>query len=91
MIVSKRSIKSDLKKVDAYRLKSSDYGDAPELTDEQIAQTVVKRRGRPPLSGETKSRVTLRLDTDILASYRETGEGWQGRINADLRKARKLA
>lgn len=91
MTASKRSIKSDLKKVDAYRLKPSDYDDAPELTDEQLAGAVVKRRGRPPLSGEAKSQVTLRLDADVLSSYRATGEGWQGRINADLRKARKLA
>lgn len=91
MTASKRSIKSDLKKVDAYKLKPSDYDDAPELTDEQLANAVVKRRGRPPLSGESKSQVTLRIDTDVLASYRGTGEGWQGRINADLRKARKLA
>jgi uncharacterized protein (DUF4415 family) len=25
-----------------------------------------------------------------LATYRKTGDGWQTRINADLRKARKL-
>ena len=32
----------------------------------------------------------LRLDADVLAAYRKTGDGWQTRINADLRKARKL-
>lgn len=91
MTASKRSIKSDLKKVDAYKLKPSDYDDAPELTAEQLAKAVVRRRGRPPLSGENKSQVTLRIDADVLSAYRATGEGWQGRINADLRKARKLA
>jgi uncharacterized protein (DUF4415 family) len=30
------------------------------------------------------------LDADVLAAYRETGAGWQTRINDDLRKARKL-
>jgi uncharacterized protein (DUF4415 family) len=36
--------------------------------------------------------VKLRLDHDVLAAYRNTGTGWQTRINADLRKAaRKLA
>jgi uncharacterized protein (DUF4415 family) len=34
--------------------------------------------------------VNLRLDADVLAAYRKTGEGWQARTNADLRKARKL-
>jgi hypothetical protein len=26
----------------------------------------------------------------VVQAYRETGEGWQTRINADLRRARKL-
>lgn len=90
MTANKRNIKSDLKKVDAYALRPSDYDDAPELTDDQLAQAVVRKRGRP-VTGHTKTQVTLRLDNDLLADYRSTGDGWQGRINADLRKARKLA
>jgi uncharacterized protein (DUF4415 family) len=46
-------------------------------------------RGRPPLPNP-KQAVKLRLDADVLAAYRKTGAGWQTRINADLRKARKL-
>jgi BrnA antitoxin of type II toxin-antitoxin system len=42
------------------------------------------------LSGTPKTAITLRLDEDVVKSYRETGEGWQTRINADLRRARKL-
>lgn len=49
----------------------------------------VRRRGRPPLA-TPKEAVSLRLDADVLAAYRATGEGWQTRINADLRKARRL-
>jgi uncharacterized protein (DUF4415 family) len=47
------------------------------------------RRGRPPLESP-KQAVKLRIDADVLAAYRKTGDGWQTRINADLRKARKL-
>lgn len=43
-------------------------------------------RGRPK-APVTKVSTTLRLDPDILAAYRATGPGWQGRINADLRRA----
>ena len=43
-------------------------------------------RGRPK-APVTKASTTLRLDPDILAAYRASGPGWQGRINADLRKA----
>ena len=42
------------------------------------------------MSGKSKTAITLRLDEDVVKSYRETGEGWQTRINADLRRARKL-
>jgi len=44
-------------------------------------------RGRPPLRGEAKRQVTLRLDPDVIAKFREGGPGWQGRINEALRKA----
>ncbi len=44
-------------------------------------------RGRPPLRDEAKRQVTLRLDPDVLAKFREGGPGWQGRINAALRAA----
>ncbi len=44
-------------------------------------------RGRPPLGTASKRQVTLRLDPDVLDRFRADGPGWQGRINAALRKA----
>jgi uncharacterized protein (DUF4415 family) len=32
----------------------------------------------------------MRLEADVLESYRALGPGWQTQINADLRRARKL-
>ena len=72
-----------------------DPDDAPPLTDAFFDRAEIRhggkiiRRGRPPLANP-KQAVKLRLDADVLASYRETGDGWQTRINSDLRKARKL-
>ena len=72
-----------------------DPDDAPELTDEFFDRAEIRqgdrivRRGRPPLPSP-KQAVKLRLDADVLAAYRKIGAGWQTRINADLRKARKL-
>jgi uncharacterized protein (DUF4415 family) len=69
--------------------------EAPELTDAFFDRAEIRlgekivRRGRPPLPSP-KQAVKLRLDADVLAAYRKTGAGWQTRINADLRKARKL-
>ena len=73
-----------------------DPDDAPELTDEMLDRAEIRiggkivQRGRPPLGAQPKSAVTLRLDADVLDSYRATGAGWQTRLNADLRKIRKL-
>lgn len=76
-------------------IKWVDPDDAPELTKEFFDRGEIRhgdkiiRRGRPPLPSP-KQAVKLRLDADVLAAYRKTGDGWQTRINADLRKARKL-
>jgi len=72
-----------------------DPDDPPALTDRFFYRAEIRhgdriiRRGRPPLESP-KQAVKLRLDADVLAAYRKTGDGWQTRINADLRKARKL-
>ncbi len=44
-------------------------------------------RGRPPLGDRAKQQVTLRLDPDVVERFRAGGPGWQGRINAALRRA----
>ena len=97
MSARKRSIKSDLAKVDAHRITKAEYDEAPELTKEMLDRAEIRhgakiiRRGRPPLE-DPKEAMKLRLDHDVLTAYRKTGRGWQTRINADLRKAaRKLA
>lgn len=75
---------------------TDDPGDAPEPLGDFYRHGELRhgdrlvRRGRPPLSGKPKTAITLRLDEDVAKAYRETGEGWQTRINADLRRARKL-
>jgi uncharacterized protein (DUF4415 family) len=94
MSARRRSIKSDLAKVDAHRIAKAEYDEAPELTTEMLDRAEIRhgnkiiKRGRPPLE-HPKEAVKLRLDHDILAAYRKIGSGWQTRINADLRKAAK--
>ena len=92
MSESKRGIGSDLKKVDAHVIQPEEYDEAPELTDEQLAQADLYRgdklirRGRPPLE-RPKEAVKLRLSPDVLDHFRSGGPGWQTRINATLEKA----
>ncbi len=56
----------------------------PELV-EIIKNRKVGQRG--PQVAPVKQQVTLRLDRDVLESFRATGTGWQSRINETLRKA----
>lgn len=78
-----------------------DDDDLPEWTDAQLeraelavggkvvrpAAGTLTRAGRPPAGETAKQQVTLRLDPDIIALFRDGGPGWQSRINAALRKA----
>lgn len=62
--------------------------DAQPLTDEQLASLQpVRQRGRPAGSGK-KIQVTMRFDEDIIAAFKEDGDGWQTRMNDALRQWR---
>ncbi len=76
--MSKKSIKSDLKRIDAQGDQDIDYSDIPELDEDffKKARVVV-----PP----GKKQLTLRLDADVLAWMKAQGKGYQSRINAILR------
>lgn len=48
-----------------------------------------KKMGRPP-AAVTKEVVTIRLDRDVVAHFRASGDGWQTRLNEALRKVAAL-
>ena len=87
---NKRALATDLKKLDAHVVRPSEYEDAPELTDEQLAAAdaheggKLVRRGRPR-SPHRKMPVKVRLDPELVAKLRASGAGWQTRINEALR------
>lgn len=76
--MSKKSIKSDLTRIDAMRDEDIDYTDIPALDEDffKEARVVV-----PP----GKKQLTLRLDADVLSWLKAQGKGYQSRINAILR------
>jgi len=41
-------------------------------------------RGRPLGSG-TKVQMTVRFDADVILAFKQTGDGWQTRMNDALR------
>jgi uncharacterized protein (DUF4415 family) len=46
-----------------------------------------KNKGGRPRIGNPKEAVKLRIDADVLAKFRQSGPGWQTRINGILRAA----
>ena len=55
------------------------------LPPEVIAQ--FRNKGGRPRIENPKQAVKLRIDADVLAKFRESGPGWQTRINGILRAA----
>ena len=85
-----------MKKPDPYMTDE----DNPEWTDEDFKNAVPARllhpdlveawerrqRGqRGPQKQPVKEAISLRVDKDVLAAFRATGDGWQSRMNAALR------
>jgi uncharacterized protein (DUF4415 family) len=74
----------------------TDPDDAPALGASFFKKAEVyegprlKVRGRPK-AAVTKEPVKLRLDADVLAALRASGEGWQTRINDALRASLRLS
>ena len=85
--VSRRSLGSDLKRVDAHEIKRHEYDDAPVLTDEMLTRLVVKKRGRP-VTSNPRRLLTLRLPADVIERWKATGPGWQTRMAERLAKSR---
>jgi uncharacterized protein (DUF4415 family) len=84
---SGRSIVMPSKEEDA-AITAAALADADNLpwTDPQLKNLKLRRpRGRPFGSG-TKKQVTLRLDSDVLESFKGSGDGWQTRMNDALRE-----
>lgn len=74
----KKPSKTDWKRLSEIKDKEIDTSDIPEL-DETFFQNAKLRL--PP-----KQPVTLRLDADVLAWFKEGGQGYQSRINQLLRR-----
>jgi len=76
--VSKKSIKSDLARIDRTRDAEIDYSDIPPLDKSFLKRATT---AWPPV----KKQLTIRLDADVLAWLKAHGRGYQTRINRILR------
>jgi uncharacterized protein (DUF4415 family) len=82
---SARSLGSDLAKVDAHKVKASEYDELPELTDDMMSRATVNRGGRPR-SASSKVLLSVRYSREVVDFFRATGEGWQSRMDGALKE-----
>ena len=84
---SRRSLKSDLERVDAHIIKTAEYDELPELTEQMLKRGKIKKGGRP-ISANPRKLISLRLPADVIARWKATGPGWQTRMAERLAKVR---
>ena len=65
---------TDWKRVDALTDEEIDLSDSPEITPEMFAKAVVRRGLKP---SPKKVQLTLRVDSDVVAWFKEQGQGYQ--------------
>ena len=76
--MNKKSIKSDLARIDRMRDADIDYSDIPPLDKSFLKKATT---AWPPV----KKQLTIRLDADVLDWLKRQGKGYQTRINRILR------
>ena len=82
---SRRSLGSDLRRVDAHVVQRQEYDELPELTDDMLARGKVNKGGRPR-SANPRKLISIRLPENVIQRWRSTGPGWQTRMADRLAK-----
>lgn len=67
-------------------LRDEDFARAKRFDELPSALQGKLRRGRGPQKTPTKELISLRVSRDVLGRFRETGEGWQTRMDEALRE-----
>lgn len=57
----------------------------PGLLGAEVAKRLLKPRGRPRAE-HPKVRINIRLSPEVVAHFKQAGEGWQTRIDTALRQ-----
>lgn len=73
---------TDWKRLDAMTDEEIDFSDCPEMTAEMASKARV-RRGLP--KSQSKTEVTLRIDSDVLEWFKSKERDYQTQINHLLR------
>ena len=67
-----RSLASDLARVDAHTVDTSEYED-------MLARARLNKGGRP-VSANPRKLLSIRLPADVIDRWKATGPGWQTRM-----------
>jgi uncharacterized protein (DUF4415 family) len=81
----RRTLGSDLKRVDAHVVKPHEYKELPELTEDMLARATLRKVGRPK-SENPRQMISLRLLPNVIERWKATGPGWQTRMAERLAK-----
>ena len=81
----RRTLGSDLKRVDAHVVKPHEYKELPELTEDMLARATLRKGGRPK-SENPRQMISLRLPPEVIERWKATGPGWQTRMAERLAK-----
>ena len=84
---SRRSLKSDLTRVDAHKVRPEEYEELPDLTEDMLSRAKINKGGRP-LSPNPRKLISLRLPANVIERWKATGPGWQTRMAERLSKVR---
>ena len=76
--MKRKSIKSDLARIDALKDGGIDYSDIPRLDDSFFKRPMVQLP-------QSKKPITIRIDPEVLEWFRAKGTRYQTRINAVLK------
>ncbi len=66
-------------------LTAADLKRMRHVKDVLSAELLTKLGGRGPQKAPTKERITIRLSPEVVQRFRDTGDGWQTRVDAALK------
>ncbi|MBF0410121.1 MAG: BrnA antitoxin family protein [Candidatus Riflebacteria bacterium] len=78
----RKSIRSDLERIDSMKDEDIDFSDSPELDESFFSRAVI-------FLPKPKKTISLRVDLDVLEWFKSQGKGYQTKIIA-LMKAYML-
>jgi len=84
---SRRTLKTDLARVDDHLVAPHEYKELPELNAEMLSRGTINKGGRP-ISPNPRKLISLRLPIDVVERWKATGAGWQTRMVERLSKVR---